>query len=82
MLPIVFRLQPGAPPPPRNQDQPASHNGEDVFIELNKCRLQLAVSNPSTHNIRYPEAAREAGVEGRVVVQFLVDKEGNVVIRL
>jgi TonB family protein len=29
--------------------------------------------------VRYPEIARRAGIEGRVVVQFLVDKEGNVV---
>jgi len=27
----------------------------------------------------YPKLAREAGIEGRVIVQFIVDKEGNVV---
>ncbi|MDZ7660681.1 TonB family protein [Fodinibius sp.] len=29
--------------------------------------------------INYPEEAREAGAEGRVIVQFIVDKNGNVV---
>ena len=29
--------------------------------------------------ITYPKLAREAGIEGRVIVQFIVDKEGNVV---
>lgn len=29
--------------------------------------------------VRYPEQARRAGVEGTVVVQFIVDKQGNVV---
>ncbi|MGI9175180.1 MAG: M56 family metallopeptidase [Rhodothermales bacterium] len=28
--------------------------------------------------IRYPEIAKEAGIEGRVFVQFVVDEEGNV----
>jgi len=30
-------------------------------------------------NVRYPEAARAAGVEGRVFVQFIVDTRGRVV---
>lgn len=88
MLPIVFRLQPGPPPPPppplytpppRNLDQPASHNGEDVFIVVEQMPSPIGGLESIYNNIRYPDAAREAGVEGRVVVQFLVDKEGNVV---
>ena len=30
-------------------------------------------------NLRYPESAKEHGIEGRVVVQFAIDKEGSVV---
>lgn len=30
-------------------------------------------------NIKYPEAAKESGKEGRVIIRFCVDKEGNVV---
>ncbi len=29
--------------------------------------------------IRYPEMAKKAGVEGRVIVQFVVNKEGDLV---
>ena len=29
-------------------------------------------------NVRYPEAAKKAKKQGRVVVQFVVDKEGNI----
>jgi len=29
-------------------------------------------------SITYPEMAKEAGIEGRVIVQFVVDKDGNV----
>ena len=28
--------------------------------------------------LRYPEAAKEKGIQGRVTVQFIIDKEGNV----
>lgn len=28
-------------------------------------------------NMRYPEAAKKAGVQGRVIVQFVVDKDGS-----
>lgn len=28
--------------------------------------------------IEYPEIAKKAGVEGRVIVQFVVDQDGNV----
>lgn len=31
-----------------------------------------------TKEIRYPEIAVKAGLEGRVIVQFIVDKQGNV----
>lgn len=31
------------------------------------------------HNIRYPNKAREANVQGRVVIRFVVDEEGNIV---
>lgn len=31
-----------------------------------------------TDNIRYPEAAKKAGVQGRVIVQFVVDKDGSI----
>jgi protein TonB len=29
-------------------------------------------------NIRYPKKARENGIQGRVVVQFVVDKDGSI----
>jgi TonB family protein len=30
-------------------------------------------------NLRYPQNARDSGIEGRVFVQFIVDEEGNVI---
>jgi protein TonB len=31
-----------------------------------------------TANIRYPDVARLAGLEGRVIVQFIIDEKGRV----
>lgn len=31
-----------------------------------------------SNNIHYPDAAREAGIEGRVAVQFVIDEAGNI----
>lgn len=47
------------------EDQPAPKGGMGAFYEyVNK-------------NIKYPSQARRMGVEGRVFVQFVVDKNGN-----
>ena len=31
-------------------------------------------------NMRYPAAAKEKGIKGRVIVSFVVDKEGNITL--
>lgn len=45
-------------------------NGGDPAVEFRKFIGQ---------NLRYPESAAEAGIEGRVIVQFMVNSEGKVV---
>ena len=45
-------------------------NGGDPAIEFRKFIAE---------NLRYPESAAEAGIEGRVIVQFRVSKDGEVV---
>ena len=36
------------------------------------------LSNFMSRNIQYPVISQENGVQGKVVVQFVIDKEGNV----
>lgn len=45
--------------------------------ELKKCfqeKIQLHISN----NLKYPQAAVDMGIQGKVFVIFVIDKEGNV----
>jgi TonB family protein len=59
---------------------PRTVDGEpEVFIVVEKMPEPIGGMKAIYDRVTYPEAARTAGVEGRVVVQFVVDKEGNVV---
>lgn len=39
---------------------------------------QAALQKYLANNIRYPAAAREEGIQGKVILQFVVDKDGSV----
>ena len=39
---------------------------------------QIAMLNFLSKNIRYPEAAHKAGIQGRVVATFVVEKDGSI----
>lgn len=70
-LPISFRLS-----PPTNESTNAPTNGVlkvvDEMPEL-KGGLEEIIKK-----IRYPEEAKQAGIEGRVFVQFVVNTDGDV----
>jgi hypothetical protein len=46
-------------------------NGGDPTVEFRKYIAQ---------NVRYPEGAKEHGVTGKIFIQFVVTKEGKVVV--
>lgn len=64
------------PPPPKE----AKENQEDeVFIIVeNKPELIGGLASLQ-QKVQYPKVAQQAGIEGRVVVQFVVDEKGNVI---
>lgn len=62
------------PPPPPADDEPE----EEIFIVVEQQPELIGGMAELQRNIRYPDIARKAGIEGRVYVQFVVDEQGNV----
>ncbi len=51
----------------------------EIFTIVEEMPVLLGGANAIYQYLRYPEIARRAGIEGRVIVQFVIDQEGNVV---
>ncbi len=61
------------PPPPKQQEEE-----EDFFVVVEQMP-QLKGGLASVQQcVNYPEMARRAGIEGRVIVQFIVNEKGAV----
>ncbi len=65
-----------APPPP-----PESDNNWDsyVFVPYDEPPQPIGGFGAIQRNLKYPEIARKAGIEARVIVGVLIDENGNVV---
>jgi len=74
--------------PTASSENPASPSGEtstagepgasdEVYVEVEQ-RPECGGVQALAKHIQYPELAREAGIEGRVFVQFVVDENGDV----
>ncbi len=55
----------------------SSENGE-VFMVVEDPPELIGGMSALQESISYPEVAKDAGIEGRVIVQFIVDPNGNV----
>ncbi|MEX0593757.1 MAG: energy transducer TonB [Balneolaceae bacterium] len=62
------------PPPPEEDEEPE----EDFFTVVEQMPELLGGLQELQSRIEYPEAARRAGIEGRVYVQFIVNEQGEV----
>ncbi|MGM0506666.1 MAG: energy transducer TonB [Bacteroidota bacterium] len=62
------------PPPQEEEEEPA----EDFFVVVEQMPELIGGLAELQSNIRYPEMARRAGIEGRVYVQFIVNEQGEV----
>jgi protein TonB len=65
-------------PPPPTRKQTVEEEPE-IFIVVENEPVLIGGLEGIQKNIRYPELARRAGIEGRVFVQFVVDERGNVI---
>ncbi len=64
------------PPPPPSEDEEEEEEPE-IFVIVEQMPELIGGYNSLYENLKYPEIARKAGVEGRVVVSFVVDEQGN-----
>ncbi|RMF57678.1 MAG: energy transducer TonB [Bacteroidetes bacterium] len=63
------------PPPPAEEEEPEP----EIFVIVEEMPELIGGLASIQSKIRYPEIAKKAGVEGRVIVQFVVDEQGRVV---
>ena len=63
-----------APEKPKESYNPK----EDYFVVVDKMPQIKGGMQSLQSRVKYPEEAREAGVQGRVLVQFIVNKQGKV----
>lgn len=56
----------------------AEEEEEDFFVVVEQMPTLKGGLQKLQQCVQYPEMARKAGIEGRVVVQFIVNKEGKV----
>ncbi len=65
---------PPPPPPEEEEEEPEP----EIFVVVEEMPELIGGLGEIQKKIRYPEMARKAGVEGRVILQFIVDENGNV----
>ncbi|MFH5833552.1 energy transducer TonB [Halalkalibaculum sp. DA3122] len=63
------------PPPPPDQEE---EEEEDFFVVVENMPELIGGLAGLQQKVRYPEMARKAGIEGRVIIQFIVNEEGRV----
>jgi TonB family protein len=71
-LPVTFRLRPQSLPPPPSPPPPPP-GGYEVVEEMPEL---IGGIEALVDRLVYPEDARAEGIEGRVLVQFIVDEQG------
>lgn len=68
------------PPPPRpKQEEEQTENDEQIFVIVEQMPELIGGLESIQSKIRYPEMAKRADISGRVIVQFVVNENGEVV---
>ncbi|MDX1672498.1 MAG: energy transducer TonB [Balneolaceae bacterium] len=71
---VIWNQQLELPAAPGKKD----NSEEDFFVVVEEMPELIGGLSALQQKIRYPERARRAGIEGRVVVQFIVNTDGEV----
>jgi len=70
---------PPVPPLPPMPPLPPTAPTPEVFVVVEQMPELIGGLRSIQQEIRYPEIAKRAGLEGRVIVQFIVDEQGRVI---
>lgn len=65
------------PPPPPPPDDGEDSEEYEIFEVVEDEPYPIGGIDAIYNNLEYPEIARRAGIEGVVVIQFVVDQNGN-----
>lgn len=66
------------PPPPPSKVEEEEYE-DQIFIVVEQQPVLIGGIESVQKRINYPEIALKAGIEGRVIVQFVIDKDGKVI---
>lgn len=66
------------PKPPEQKEKNKKDKEENVFVVVEQQPKLVGGLKSLQKKIKYPDMARKAGIEGRVYVQFIVNKKGQV----
>ena len=66
------------PPPPPPVEEEEEEPEPEIFVIVEEMPELIGGLGDLQKKIRYPEIAKKAGVEGRVIVQFVVNETGQV----
>lgn len=69
---------PLAPPPMPDDSAGEEFDIEEIFTIVEDMPVLKGGMNAIYDNLQYPELARLAGIEGRVIIQFVIDENGVV----
>lgn len=65
--------------PPSSKDEEKNNDlANKIFVAVEHMPILIGGINELERKIVYPKLAREAGIEGRVYVEFVIDRQGNV----
>lgn len=67
------------PPPPPPAEEEEEEAEPEIFVIVEQMPELIGGLQSVQKRINYPAIAKKAGVEGRVIVQFVVNEEGNVI---
>jgi len=70
-------LQLPSAPPEAPKEEEESEEEDEIFVIVERMPKLIGGIESVNKRINYPEIAAKAGVEGRVVVQFIINEKGN-----